>query len=114
MNPMMRKPRDFFDLHVKSLVLVFGTLFDTYDVQFVRTVAVLKLCSNDETLALPGFFVHALQQRIALQELRKFMNTPGLSPHVAFISGAHYSLEISGISPIPSSGRYCSIEVAEL
>jgi hypothetical protein len=91
----------------------FGIFFGTYNVQFVRTIAILKLCSNVETPALPGFFAHALQQRIALQELRKFMTSPGLSPRHLQI-GSSLFLEISGISPIPCSGRYCSNEVAEL
>jgi hypothetical protein len=77
-------------LHVKSLVLVFGTFFDTYDVQFVRTIAVLKLCSNIETLALPGFFAHALQ-RNALRELQKFMTFPGLSPRRLHIGSSLFA-----------------------
>jgi hypothetical protein len=59
---MVRKPRQFFDLHVKSLVLVFGIFFDTHDVEFVRTIAVLKLCPSVETLTLPGFFARGLQR----------------------------------------------------
>jgi hypothetical protein len=97
---MVRKPREFFDLHVKSLVLVFGTFFDTYDVQFVRTIAVLKLCSNVETLALPGF-ARALH-RNALRELRKFMTSPSLA-HRLHIRSSLFPRDQRHLSrPIPS------------
>lgn len=42
-------------------------------------MAVLKLCSNVETLALPGFFAHT-RQRDVLRDFKKFMTSPRLSP----------------------------------
>ncbi|KAJ2929606.1 hypothetical protein H1R20_g7496, partial [Candolleomyces eurysporus] len=79
-----RKPRQFFELHVKSLILVFGALHKSYDSDFVVAMAILKLCSNVETLALPGFFSH-VKQRNALRDLQKFMTSPGLSPRRLYI-----------------------------
>ena len=79
------KTPHFFSSHVKSLVIVLGSIYTSGSSHLEKILEILEACPNVETLAFSGHLITDRDSWVASQNLLDFIAAPELAPRRLYI-----------------------------